>query len=184
MVRLQSGTESISITTPEPIGMIALRGDLQSPVLSKAIENCLSIAIPMVGKIEKYGENSLAWMAPDELLIMVPLLNTDSVINKLRESLTDIHNLVVDVSDMRATIELSGSGWRDVLAKLTPANVAPDTFSDGSFCRSRLGQIAAAFWIIAKNQIWIICRTSEQEYAWNLIHSSIGYNRQPHYFRN
>ena len=41
----------------------------------------------------------------------------------------------------------NGVKSRELMAKLTPADLHPDVFGLGMFRRSRLGQVAAAFWL-------------------------------------
>ena len=55
-----------------------------------------------------------------------------------------IHHLATDVSDARAVFQIAGPHASDVLMKLAPvdfANLAP-----GELRRTRVAQVAAAFW--------------------------------------
>src|SRR6056297_608035 len=53
-------------------GMITLRGDLSSAKLKKAVKAAVGADVPAQRMIASAGEKSVAWMSPDELLLLVP----------------------------------------------------------------------------------------------------------------
>ena len=88
---------------------------------------------------------------------------------KLTKSLGKAHALAKNVSDARAVFEVSGAHARDVLAKLTPADVSPDAFGVGDIRRSRLAQVAGAFWVVDDHTFRIVCFRSVAQYVFDLL---------------
>ena len=61
------------------------------------------------------------------------------------------------MSDARAVFRLDGPGAREVLAKGAPVDLAPAAFGPGDFRRTRLGQVAAAFWMPEPEVFDLMC---------------------------
>ncbi len=152
-------------------GMIALRGDLASAKLAKAVKVATGLAIPAVRKISSEGDKAVAWMSPDELLILAPYEDTGDVVAQLNEALAGEHVLVQNLSDARATFSLTGApgALREVLAKLAPVDLSPDAFGPGDFRRTRLAQVAGAFWFEDTTTARVICFRSVAEYVYGLL---------------
>jgi sarcosine oxidase subunit gamma len=150
-------------------GMITLRGDLNAPEFAKAVKSATGLALPGSRQIVTKGDVSLAWMSPDELLILTAYDDAPKMVSKLEKALAGQHHLVANVSDARAIFTLSGPRGREVLAKLTPADLSPEAFGAGEIRRSRLAQIAAAFWLGAPDEITLVCFRSTADYAFRLL---------------
>lgn len=161
-------------------GMITLKADLKAA--SKAVKAVTGQAMPKARRMTE-GAMSVAWMAPDEVLILCDHANADRVVAELSKALGKTHHLAVNVSDARAVFTLEGAGCKDVLGKLTPANLS--ALAPGEVRRSRFAQIPAAFWIDG-DAATVICFRSVAQYAFDLLsnaatlgsevghHSSIG----------
>jgi sarcosine oxidase subunit gamma len=87
------------------------------------------------------------------------------------EALAGEHHLLLDVSDLRACVRLDGPGWREVLGKLSPADLHPDAFGPGMVRRSHLGPIAAAFWAEGQGAR-VLCFRSVADHALLLLRRS------------
>ena len=83
--------------------------------------------------------------------------------------------LITDVSDIRVQFTLTGGPVREVLARLTPADVAPKALPSGMFRRSRLGQAAAAFWLSEAGEAHILCFRSVSDYMADLLQNAAKY---------
>ena len=69
---------------------------------------------------------------------------------------------------MRACVTLDGAAARDVLAKLTPADVGPVGLPTGRVRRTRLGQVPVAFWV-REGRIELVCFRSVATYVFDLL---------------
>jgi len=153
-------------------GMITLRGDLSDPKLQAICADLAGVDFPGQGQAFSAGEKGLAWMSPDEVLVMVAYDDVSSALIKIDAALKGQHYLAENVSDARAVMIVEGPFAREVMAKLAPVDFHPDAFPVGRFRRSRLGQVAAAFWLWEDQSFEVICFRSVAEYTFDLLAAS------------
>lgn len=149
--------EAVRVETRADVGMITLRGDLASPPVVEAVRAATGCAVPGVRRFMASGARGVAWMSPDELMLFVPRAEAAETASTASRALEDTHHLVVDVSDARAVFRIQGAGAREVLAKGAPVDLAPAAFGVGDLRRTRLGQVAAAFWMPAPATFELMC---------------------------
>lgn len=157
--------DAVSVKNLGPSGMIALRGDLNSTVLAGAVQAATGLGVPSLRAILVEGDKAVAWMSPDELLILCPHADAPALAARMAEALADTHALVVDVSDARARFRVSGAGAREVLAKGAPVDLSPGAFGPGEIRRTRLGQVAAAFWMSGDAAFDLVCFRSVADFV-------------------
>ncbi len=150
-------------------GMISLRGDMPNSKLKSVCAELTGVAFPTQGRAQGAGNAGLAWMSPDEVLVMVPHDLVADALARIAKALKGQHHLAVNVSDARAVMVVEGPFVRDVFAKLAPVDVHPDSFGPGDFRRSRLGQVAAAFWMRDDQSVEVVCFRSVADYAFDLL---------------
>lgn len=167
-----NGASFEGIATVEELGlqgMITLRGDLGDKALAKAATTASGQDMPKPGRANTDGTNGLCWMSPDELLVLVPYAEVGDRLAEMHKTLGKTHALAVNVSDARAVFRVAGPNARDVLAKLAPVDLSPAAFTPGQFRRTRLAQVAAAFWLDADGAFHIICFRSVADYVFKLL---------------
>ncbi len=152
-------------------GMITLRGTLESRPLKAALK-AFGVALPKQRAIVQAGDRAVAWMSPDELLLLCPYDEVGGALAALRVTLSDTHALAVDVSDARAMFEMRGERVREVMAKLAPVDFAPGVFEPGEIRRSRMAQVPAAFWMPDGESMRIVCFRSVAPYMFDLLKTS------------
>lgn len=150
-------------------GMITLRGDFSNSKFKSALKKGLGCAIPEQRQVVTGKSGQVAWMSPDELLIMVSYPEAARIVAELQSALAGVHSLVVNVSDARAVFSVSGVEARDVMAKLAPVDFAKDAFQVGEFRRSRMAQVPAAMWLAGPDTFEIICFRSVAQYMFDLL---------------
>ncbi len=150
-------------------GMITLRGDLSSAGVKNAATGVTGVDMPGQRQVHTVKESGLAWMSPDELLVMTPYAEVGDKLAQIDKLLKGKHYLAVNVSDARAMFRIEGAGVREVMAKLCPVDMAPDAFTPGMFRRTRMAQIPAAFWMPSDDAVQIICFRSVADYAFGLL---------------
>lgn len=155
-------------------GMITLRGDLSDKKLRALCTGLSGVDFPAQNQANCVGQKGLAWMSPDEMLVMVPHDAVQNGLDKIAKALKGRHHLASDVSDARAVIYVEGTFAREVIAKLAPVDLHPDTLKPGDFRRTRLGQVAAAFWMRDQDTFEVICFRSVAHYAFDLLTASAG----------
>ncbi len=173
---------AVSIQDAGLQGMITLRGDLGAEDLAKAVKAATGIALPEAGKTNSGKSGAVAWMSPDELLLLVDHAQADTIVADLDKALTGTHMLALNVSDARAMFTLEGADIRDVLAKGTPANLSEDTFQIGDMRRTRLGQIAVAFWFSSDTVASVVCFRSVGDHVFNWLKSAAQKSTTPKFY--
>ncbi|WP_425044173.1 sarcosine oxidase subunit gamma [Primorskyibacter sp. S87] len=150
-------------------GMITLRGDLSDKGLAKAVKAATGAGMPGQREIIFAGDNAVAWMSPDELLLLVPHAEADAKVAELSNALSGSFAMAVNVSDARAIIRVSGPSAREVIGKLAPVDLSRGAFPAGQIRRTRLAQVAAAFWADDDNSLRLVCFRSTADYVFKLL---------------
>ena len=159
----------VTVERIAPPGMVALKGDLGAQTLIAALRDGLDLPMPEMRcwtEGAAGGEGGRAfWMAPDELLLMVP--DAGAAIASLQARLGDAFVSLADVSDLRAMFTIRGAHSTDALAKLAPVDFSD--LSPGHLRRSRLAQTAAMIWCEAPDAWGLVCFRSVADYAMGLL---------------
>jgi sarcosine oxidase subunit gamma len=150
-------------------GMITLRGDLQSKPLKAAASAVAGVDFPGVNEANCEADKGICWMSPDEALVMCPYDTAGASVAQMQKALSKQHALVVNVSDARAVFEVSGPVAREVMAKLCPVDLSPAAFKPGMFRRTRMAQVAVAFWMSDDQTFRIVCFRSVADYVFSLL---------------
>lgn len=150
-------------------GMITMRGDLASVALKNAVTGVAGVDFPAQRAIATVGEKGIAWMSPDELLVLVPYGEADEAVATMAAALKGEHATVANVSDARALFRIEGPHAREALAKLTPADLHPAVFGPGEMRRTRLAQVPAAIWQSGAEEFHVICFRSVAKYVFDLL---------------
>ena len=167
-----NGQEAVGVTTVIERGlrgMITLRGDLAGAKLKKVCKSVTGADMPAQRGVTSKGENCIAWMSPDELLLLVPHSEADAVVAQIDAALKGTHYLAVNVSDARAMISVQGKGAREVLARVCPADLRPKSLGAGEMRRTRLAQVPAAIWTENGKDFNVICFRSVAGYVFDLL---------------
>ena len=177
----------VSIRDGGATGMITLRGDLAGDPMAKALDTALGLPVPAQRRIAASadGLRAVAWMSPDELLLILPHAQVGTALPAIAAALAGTHHLVADVSDARALITLTGPAarLREVLAKLAPVDFHPDAFPVGEVRRTRLAQVAGAVWLATPEQAHVICFRSVATYVFGLLSHAADPSAAVDYFR-
>ncbi|MEL7212626.1 MAG: sarcosine oxidase subunit gamma family protein [Pseudomonadota bacterium] len=151
-------------------GMISLRGDLSDAKVKKACKDASGQAMPQPRGIAGDLNGGIGWMSPDEALVLVPYAEAPAAAARMEMALKGTHTLVVEVSDARAVFTLRGDKLREVLAKVTPADVS--RLPVGELRRTRVAQVAAALWLSDEATAHLICFRSVADYMFELLSRS------------
>jgi len=148
---------AVAITLDPGPGMVTLRGDHAATPIPEAVLAATGLAMPERRRITMAGDHAAAWMSPDETLLLTPPGNGPRLAAALTTALADVHHLAVDVSAARRMFRITGPGARECLAKGAPVDLAPAAFGPGDLRRTRLGQVAVAFWMVDVETFNLVC---------------------------
>lgn len=131
-----------TVTPAPPMGMITLKGDLAS--LTPALQAAIGLDVPAQRRITLADGRGVAWMAPDELLLLTPPEATARTLAALTEATAGSFATAADVSSARAAFRLTGPRADETVMKLAPVDLA--RLEPGEIRRTRAAQIAVALW--------------------------------------
>ncbi len=120
---------------------VALRGDAGDPEFAGAVERAIGLVPPTepntaAGPADLADGPRILWLGPDEWLAVGAGNGQTDLAAALASATKDRHAAIVDVSDGRAVIEVTGRHARDVLAKGCPLDLHPRVFSAGRCAQS------------------------------------------------
>lgn len=168
------GAKTQALVTVEemaPRGMIVLRGKLDDAAITGVLEKVSGLAMPGQRGITVDGARRLAWMSPDEAMLILPRGDVSGAQADLTAALAGAHALVADLSDARASFRISGedAALREVLARLSPVDMHETAFGPGMVRRTRLAQVAGAFWMPEAGVAELVTFRSVAQYAFDLL---------------
>ncbi len=164
------------------VGMVTLKADLTDKKVAAAVFEVGGAKIPGQRCIEIAPAGAIAWMAPDEVLIVCSHADAPGVVADLDAKLTGTHHLAVNVSDARVVFDIQGPGAREILAKLAPVDLHPDSFQPGELRRTRIAQVAAAFWMTGDDAFRLVTFRSVAQYAFDVLAMSAKPGGEVRYF--
>lgn len=157
-----------TVTEAPPQGMITLRGDPADAALRETLRRETGLEVPPQRAILHGSDGrAIAWMAPDELMLLVPHGEATALTDRLQSALEGHFALAVEMSDARALFAVEGPQAHAVLAKLCPVDFAE--LSPGEIRRTRCAQVAAALWMEAPGHFRLICFRSVAQYVFDLL---------------
>lgn len=163
---------SVTVKDMGAQGMVTVRGDLGDEALAGVVKKITGATMPAQREIRRGKSGAVAWMSPDELLLLLPEGKAAAAVAEIETALAGKHHLAVDVSDARALFAIEGPWAREVIAKCSPADLHPDSLPEGEIRRSRLGQVAGAFWCEGGDSWRVIVFRSVRQYAQALLERS------------
>lgn len=106
-------------------GYIALRGDSATPAFVEAASSALGVPLPVTPcTLAQSGAVKVAWISPDEWLVVCPREKLGATIAALERALEGIRSQVVDNSGGYTQVLLTGANASDVLAHCTVYDIA------------------------------------------------------------
>lgn len=151
-------------------GMITLRADTTDESIIASLR-AAGFEMPAVGNAQGSLSGGTLWMSPDEALLLCPYVDVDATVEKLSAHLGAHHVLIADVSDARCVIKLTGEAveLREVIAKLTPADMRASHMPVGKLRRTRLAQVPAAIWFEDESTAVVVAFRSVADYVFGVL---------------
>jgi sarcosine oxidase, subunit gamma len=137
------------------MAQIGLRGDVGIPAFREAVREVLGIDVPT--KPNTYAESSVLsalWLGPDEWLLVGDPGIENRLIARLSNRLSGIHSSVVNLSDARTVVELSGARSRELLAKGCSLDLHPRAFRAGECAQTNLARANIVLQQLDRIPVW------------------------------
>ena len=148
--------------------MITLRGDPADAGFLSAAGAAAGVELPREpNTTRRAGAVTALWLGPDEWLIIAPAGEERVLVPALRAALADRHAAVVDVSESRTVIAVSGAHARDLLAKGCTLDLHPRAFKVGACAQTGLGRAGALLHLLDETPTFeITILRSFADYMW------------------
>ncbi|MCS4503371.1 hypothetical protein NYO91_04670 [Arhodomonas aquaeolei] len=158
------------------LGHLNLRGNPRDAAFTEACTRVLGTALPTEpNTVAEGGSLVVAWLGPDEWLVMTEPDLQESVTADLREALGQTHSAVTDVSGGQTVIVLHGDHAADVLAKASPLDVHPRVFGAGQCARTVVAKSAAFIRVLDPGMAFeVVIRRSLADYLWQWFRDAAG----------
>jgi sarcosine oxidase, subunit gamma len=152
---------AVSVTEVPFLAQVNLRLDPEGQAAA-AVRLELGLPLPTEpGTSAGSGPLTVAWLGPDEWLVMGPPGTEGDLGARLRSAIGAAHASVVDVSAQRTTLLVTGPRARDLLALGCALDLHPRSFGAGSCAQTMLARAqvvligrdagdAAAFWVLVR----------------------------------
>lgn len=159
-------TGFVTISEAPLQGMITLRGDLKNKDFAGVVKSVTGALMPKARMITQGKVGQVAWMAPDEVLVLCPYEEAQALAEALNTALVDQFAMAVVVSDARAMFAIEGEKADQVIAKLAPVDTA--ALGAQEMRRTRLAQVAAAVWR-SETGLNVVCFRSSARYVFDAL---------------
>ena len=168
----------VSLKDRGAIGMVTIRGDFASAAFVKAVKDVTGCDMPEQRRYCGDADRGLAWMSPDELLYVCAYADAEGAAKALSDALAGEHHMALNVSDARTVLSVAGQGARELIAKGAPVDMSPQAFGTGDLRRTRIGQVAAAFWL-GDDGFTLVCFRSVGAYVFDWLKASATEGARP-----
>ncbi|SFS89548.1 sarcosine oxidase subunit gamma [Saccharopolyspora flava] len=141
---------------------VTLRVDPKSPAAER-IGTALGVMLPnQAGQVARTERLLVAWLGPDEWLLVAPEGETEQLESTLTDALGDEHGAVVDVSAHRTILQVSGPKAPELLAKGCALDLHRRAFGPDSCAQT----------LLARTGVLLVGRDAEPPSYWVFVRAS------------
>jgi sarcosine oxidase subunit gamma len=151
--------------------MITVRGDGGDADFLSAVRAAAGVKLPLAPNTTERGTSVTAlWLGPDEWLLTAPAGEERLLVPALRSSLGERHTAVVDLSESRAVIAVSGRNARDLLSKGCTLDLHPRAFPVGACAQTGLARAGVLIYLVDDTPTFeITILRSFADYLWTWL---------------
>ena len=165
------GNAGIGLSERPYRAMIAVRGDAGDQRFREAVEAVAGTAPPIdPNTVATSRKAKVMWLGPDEWLIVALPGREGTLASGLRERLAGLPAAVVDVSESRTVIAVTGSKARDLLARGCTLDLHPRAFKVGACAQTGLARAAVLLHLVDDRPTFeITLARSFADYLWSWL---------------
>jgi sarcosine oxidase subunit gamma len=129
------------VLTERPFrALLNLRGDPGDVAFAPAVAAATGLALPGPNAFTAGGDLALAWLGPDEFLLIGAPGEERALADRLRARLSGVVSAVTDVTCGHTTLAIEGEGAREFLARGCPLDLHPREFRPGQCAQSHIAK--------------------------------------------
>ena len=149
---------------------MTLRGDPGDAGVLAAVRAAAAVDLPLEpNTTQRAGSVTALWLGPDEWLITAPAGEERVLVPALRASLGDRPAAVVDLTESRTVIAVSGAPARELLAKGCTLDLHPRAFPAGACAQTGLARAGVLIHLVDETptfEITILRSFADYLWAW------------------
>lgn len=121
--------------------IVNVRGDGTDPAFVAAVRSVTGADLPVKPNTTALSDTCrILWLGPHEWWIVAGGGSEERLVADLRQAFSGLHAAVIDVSESRTVITLSGPRARDVLARGCSLDLHPRVFTTGQCAQTGLAK--------------------------------------------
>ena len=159
--------KTVSLQEEAPIGQINLRANPENYDFFQSLKKITGLELPRIpNNFTDAGDFRLFWLGPEEWLLTAPDIQTIKLIEDLTTETAAQHVSIVDVSDNRSCLILSGPKSWTVLNKTCGLDIHPRTWQIGQCAQTLVAraQVLLAMTQDSEPEFRLFVRNSFAEY--------------------
>ena len=121
--------------------IINIRGDSSDPAFLNAVKTITGVDLPIkANTANEAGDTAILWLGPTEWWVVAAPDRSDALVPALRQAFQGQHTAVIDVSESRTVITISGPKARDLLARGVSLDLHPRAFGPGQCAQTSMSK--------------------------------------------
>jgi sarcosine oxidase subunit gamma len=121
--------------------IINIRGDSSDAAFAGAVKAATGVDLPIkANTVNSNNGTSILWLGPNEWWVVTAPDRSDDLVPALRQAFQGQHTAVVDVSESRTVITVSGAKARDFLARGISLDLHPRVFGPGQCAQTGMSK--------------------------------------------
>ena len=141
-----------------------IRVDQRDKKSLNIIQKNIGIKLPSVQKASERKGLTLCWISNDEYLLLNEKKENDKLLNEFKKQMNLTTGVAENTTDLRVWFLIKGERALDILRKGVPLDLSKSKISEGSFLRTRLGEIQINILIKSSNEILVSVLRSHRDY--------------------
>jgi len=149
---------------------INIRGPGHNSAFARAIARaCINKLPAQANSYSRTPTRKLAWLSPDEWLLLAPAADTRSLVAELEKRLVKHHHAVNDLSSGMSRFRIQGPHCNALVAKGCTIDLHPTVWHDLSAAQTLIAKSPVLMLGVAPQCIDIVVRRSFAEYLWEWL---------------
>lgn len=121
--------------------IINIRGDSGDAAFTAAVKSATGVDLPVkANTVNSANGISILWLGPNEWWVVAAPDRSDELVPALRQAFQGQHTAVIDVSESRTVITVSGPKARDLLARGISLDLHPRVFGPGQCAQTGMAR--------------------------------------------
>ena len=165
---LSAASSDILMVEEKPLlTQINVRGDASDKAFLDGIRKAIGFALPTgANQANEKGDTAALWLGPDEWLVISTENDPQRLVSSLRVMTSDKHVSIIDVSDNRTCLSLSGKEAWAVMNKLSRLDFHPRSWKKGQCAQTTIGRAQVIIWQRNRKPVFdILMRNSFARYV-------------------